>query len=252
MYRILFLLLFPAMVFGQTAQETVDRKLKLAKGQFQTTNESDFVIATPYVKNYAGIAGSPFWATDVWNSADILYKGIMYQVSELKYDCANDLMVIPRYTKEGVILLNLIPSVYPEITINKKISSPQHGMATKSYFKQEHFIFYSSTKEENSDGVSTGYYHYLIEKPVSLLCKYSSYIVERYGQKKFEEEVKYYFQKEGKLIRIRRVESFIDAFPQWKDPINSFVEENKINTMMSLESGTINNIIMFINTLSTQ
>lgn len=253
MCRILYLLLLPALVNGQTAQETVERKLTFATGQFQTTDESDFVVATPYVKNYAGIAGSPFWATEVWSSAEVLYKGKVYKVSELKYDCANDLMVIPRYTEQGVLFLNLIPTFYPEICINVRHTGNLHGMmASEIPVKREHFIFYSASKDEKSDGVPPGYYHYLIEKPVSLLCKYSSSVVDRNGQRSFEEEVKFYLQKDGKLLRIHRVGSFIDAFPQWKDKINTFVEENNINTLLSLDSEAIVKLIEYINTLSTQ
>jgi len=253
MYRILFLLLFPALVYGQTAQETVERKLKFAKGQFQTTDQSDFIVATPYVKTYAGIAGSPFWATDIWNSAEIQYKGKVYHVSEIKYDCANDLMVISEYTKDGVVLLNLIPSLYPEIFINIKHSGNLHGnMTSEILVNREHFIFYQSTNEEESNGVSSGYYHYLIEKHVSLLCKYSSSIVERNGLKIFNEEVRFYLQKDGKLTRIRRVGSFLDTFPQWKDKINRFVKENDINTLILLDSDDIEKLIEFINTLSTK
>ena len=253
MHRILYLLLFPALVYGQTAQETVARKLKFATEQFQTADESDFVVATTYVKNYAGIAGSPFWATEVWSSAEVLYKGKVYQVSELKYDCANDLMVIPRYTEEGVIFLNLIPNLYPEIFINMKHTGNMRGkMASGIPVKREHFIFYPATKDEKSDGVPPGYYHYLIEKRVSLLCKYSSSIVDRNGQKAFEEEEGFYLQTDGKLSRIRRAGSFLDAFPQWKDNINTFIEENNINTLVSLDSGDIEKLIEFINTLSTQ
>ena len=253
MHRILYLLLFPVLVYGQTSQETVERKLKFATSQFQMTDKSDFVVATPYIKTYAGIAGSPFWATELWSSAEVQYKGKVYQVSELKYDCANDLMVIPRYTEDGLILLNLIPSYYPEIFINIKLTGNLRGkMASEISVKREHFIFYSATKDEKSEGISLGYYHYLIEKPVSLLCKYSSSIVERSGRKAFEEEVTFYLQKDGNLLRIRRVGSFLDAFPQWKDKINTFVEENNINTLLSLDSGNIVKLIEFINTLSTQ
>jgi len=125
-------------------------------------------------------------------------------------------------------------------------------MASEIPVKREHFIFYSASKDEKSDGVPPGYYHYLIEKPVSLLCKYSSSVVDRNGQRSFEEEVKFYLQKDGKLLRIHRVGSFIDAFPQWKDKINTFVEENNINTLLSLDSEAIVKLIEYINTLSTQ
>jgi len=60
MHKILYLLLLPVLVCGQTAQETVERKLKSTTGQFQQTNESDFIVATPYIKSYAGIVGSAF------------------------------------------------------------------------------------------------------------------------------------------------------------------------------------------------
>jgi len=254
MHRILCLLVFPAVVHGQTAQETVERKLEFATGQFQTTDEGDFVVATPYVKSHAGVTGSPFWATDVWCNAEVLYKGEMHQVPELKYDCANDLMVIPRYTEEGVIYLNLIPVFYSEIFIYIKHTGNLRGkVASGSAAKREHFIFYPATKDERSDGTPPGYYHYLIEKPVSLLCKYSSSIVDHNGRKAFEEdEEKFYLQEDGTLSRIRRVGSFLDAFPQWKDKINTFVEENKINTMVLLNSGDNEKLIEFINTLSPQ
>jgi hypothetical protein len=253
MHKILYLLLFPVMVYGQTAQEIIRHKLTFATEQFQTTNESEFVIATPYIKTYAGIAGSPFWATDIWNSAEIQYKGKMYPVSELKYDCANDVMVIPKYTKEGVLLLNLIPSIYPEIFINMKYTGNLRGkMASEIPMKREHFIFYSTSKDEKSEGVSTGYYHYLIEKQVSLLCKYSSSIVDRNSQRTFEEELKFYLQKDGKLSEIRRTGNLLEAFPQWKDKINTFVEANNINTVLSLNAENIDKLIEFINTLSTQ
>ena len=253
MHRILFLLLFPAMVYGQTAQETVERKLKSTTSQFKELNETDVVVATPYTKSYAGIAGSPFWSSDVWCSADVKYKGIMYQITELKYDCANDLMVIPKYTNDGVQLLNLIPSIYPEITINKKVKSNQNGkIASETTIYKEHFIYYPATKDENNDGVSSGYYHYVIEKTFSLLCKYTSSVVERNGQKIFDEEVKYYLQKDGKLLKIHRAEIFLNAFPLWKDKINAFIEDNKINTLVSLDSGNIEKLIEFINTLSPQ
>jgi len=253
MHKILYLLLLPVLVCGQTAQETVERKLKSTTGQFQQTNESDFIVATPYIKSYAGIVGSPFWATKVWNSADIQYKGKLYQVSELKYDCANDLMVIPQYTEDGLKLLNLIPSIYPDIFINIKNSGNQHrSKASEINVMREHFIFYQATKDEKSDGIPLGYYHYIIEKPVSLLCKYTSSIVDRNGQKFFEEEQNYFLQKDGKLLRIHRVGSFLDVFPLWKDKINAFVEANNINTLMSLESGDIEKLIEFINTLFIQ
>ena len=253
MLKILSLLLLPVLIYGQSAQETVDSKLKFEKGQFQTTNESDFVVATPYIKNYAGIVGSPFWATDIWNSAEVLYKGKMYQVSELKYDCANDLMVIPRYTKEGILLVNLVPVIYPEIFINIKLTGNAHGtVASDISVKREHFIFYQTTKDDKSDEVPQGYYHYLIEKPVSLLCRYTSSIVERSNQKFFNEEERFFLQKEGKVSRIRRVNSLLEAFPQWKDKINTFVEENNISTLVLLNSGDIVKLIEFINSLSTQ
>jgi hypothetical protein len=252
MRRILYLLFFPVFVFGQTAQETVDRKLKFATEQFQTNNESDFVVATPYIKSYVGIAGSPFWATDVWSSAEVVFKGKTYKVSELKYDCANDLMVLPSYTKEGIELLNLIPSCYPELYINIKQYSNQRGNgASEIVVKREHFIFYAASKEEKIEGVPFGYYHFLQEKRFPLLCKYSSTIVERSNQKAFEEEQKYYLQKEGKLVWLHRVGSFIDAFPQWKDKINSFVEENNISTLVSLDFVVIEKLVAFINKQST-
>jgi len=253
MRRILFLLLFPAFVYGQTAQEIVERKLKFTTSQFQTTDISDFVVATAYVKTYAGITGSPFWATDVWNSAEILFKGKTFKVSELKYDCANDLMVIPKYTEKGVILLNLIPAFYPEIFINIKHTGNLRGkMVTEIPINREHFIYYTTSKDEKSEGVSSGYYHYLIEKPLSLLCKYTSSIIDRNGQKAFEEEKKYYLQNKGKILQIRRVSSFLELFPQWKDKINNFVEENNINTLVSLDFEDIEKLIDFTNKLLTQ
>jgi len=232
----------------------VERKVKSATGQFQTTDESDFVIATPYVKRYASIAGSPFWATDVWSSADILYKSKLYHVSGLKYDCANDLMVIPSYTEEGVVYLNLIPTFYPGIYINMKYTGSLRGTeAAEIPVKREHFIFYPATKDEKSDGVPPGYYHYLIEKQVSLLCKYSSSISDRNGQKSFvEDEAKFYLQKDGKLSRVRRVSNYLDAFPRWKDTINTFVEEHKINTLLTLDRGDNEKLIEFINIISTR
>jgi hypothetical protein len=240
-------------MYGQTAQETVDRKLTFAKEQFQTTNENNFVVATPYIKSYAGIAGSPFWSTDVWSSAELLYKGKMCQVSELKYDCANDLMVIPSYTKDGIQLLNLIPSIYPDIYINIKHTGNQHGKMTSDIpITREHFIFYQSTKDEKNEGVPSGYYHFIIEKTISLLCKYSSNIVERSNLKAFEEEETFYLQNDGKLLKIHRVGSFVEAFPLLKDKINSFVEENNINTLVSLNLDTIEKLIEFLNTQSSK
>ena len=253
MHKILYLLLFPALVYGQTAQETVERKLKFANEQFQTSDKSNFIVATPYIKNYAGIAGSQFWNTEVWCSAEVLYKGNVYPVPELKYDCTNDLMVIPRYSEQGLQLLNLIPSCYPEVFINIKYTGNLHGKVVSEIpFKREHFIFYPSSKDEKSDGIPSGYYHYLIEKQVSLLCKYSSIIMEINGQKAFQEEKKFFLQKDGKLLRIRRVGNFIEAFPPLKDKINAYVDENKINTLLSLDSGEIEKLIEFINTLSTK
>ena len=250
MYRIiLYLLLFPAIFYGQTAQETVMQKLKFATIQFDSKEESGFIIATPYTKNYVGFSGSPFWASDVWNSADLLYNEKIYTLPELKYDCANDLMIITSYTNEGVKLLNLIPSFYPEIFINRKI---KNNSESETQIRREHFIYYFATNEDKENGTPTGYYHYLIEKPVSLLCKYSSNIVDRDGQKAFIEEKKFYFMNDKKVFLIRRVDNFTEVFPQWKDKINTFAEENQIKTNLSFEIGDIKKLIEFINTLSSQ
>lgn len=198
MYRILCLLLFPVLVYGQTAQEVVKQKQKITTERFQKNDENDFVVATPYIKNYVGINGSPFWATEFWSSADVLFKGKIYQLSQLKYDCLNDLMVIPRYTDDGVTFLNLIPSFYPEIYINVNYRGNQRvNVTSEQLFKREHFIYYQATKDEKNDGVLSGYYHYTIEKRISLLCKSTSSIIDRNGQKAFEEEEKYFFQKTG-------------------------------------------------------
>jgi fatty acid-binding protein DegV len=58
--------------------------------------------------------------------------------------------------------------------------------------------------------------------------------------------------KDGKLVPIRRVASFSGAFPELKDKIDSFVEEHKINTIMSLDQVDVERLIQFTNILLTQ
>lgn len=245
------MVLLPVFAIGQTAQETVDRKLNHAAQQFSTNSEIDAVVATPYTKNYAGIAGSPFWATEVWSRAEVMYKGRLHPVNELKYDCANDLMVIPQYTEEGVRFMNLIPIFYPDIFITMKRAGNRRGKEAKDIpTTREHFIFYPATEQEKSEGVVTGYYHYLIEKNQSLLGKYTSRIEERNGAKSFVEEVKYFMQNDGRLQRVRRVNSFLEAFPQWSDKIAAYVEDNRISTLATLGYEDIEKLVEYVNVLS--
>lgn len=253
MHRIIYLLLFPTLLMGQNStQDIIERKIKYAYSQLNVSDENEFIIATPYVKNYVGFTGTPFWVSDIWNSANVLYNGKLHNVPELKYDCANDLMIVTNYTPEGVKLLNLIPAFYPEIFINRKIyTNRQNKLISESQIKQEHFIYYIASNDEKEKGTPTGYYHYLTESKVSILCKYTSTIVDRDGQKTFMEGKKYYFMNDKKIYLIRRIENIIDVFPQWKDKTTSFVMENNIKANIS-DLDDIIRLIGFINTLSAQ
>lgn len=257
MYKIYFLLLLPALLLGQTAQETVALKQKTAMEQFQPAEGDDYMVGTPYIKTYIGVTGSPFWANGQWGKAEVLYKGIYYPVSMLKYDCANGLMVTVRYTERGPEYLSLVPNCYPEIILytSEILSSGNVAGAKRVHVEdatRERFIFHTVSSEETGEGISSGYYHYKIDKQIPLLCRYSREVVVSSGQKAFAQKEEFFLYEDGKLARIKRVASLEEAFPQWADKIEAFADNNQINKLLPMNADNTVSIMEFINTLSAQ
>lgn len=249
MYKWVCVLLFPTVLYGQSAQETIDEKLRYATELCSAIDQNNAIIATPYIRNYTSIAGSPFWTTDVWCSAEVLYKNRLFPLSQLKYESANDVMVFPSFTETGVVPLNLIPPLYSDVFINIPKSDKTD---TEKSFKREHFMFYPATKEEKSEGIPLGYYHYIIEKPISLLGKYTSSIVERGSQKIFVTNESYFVYNKGKILPIKKVSNIVAIFPASKDIIMSFAESLDITPETTLSLQDMKKIIEYLNHISVQ
>lgn len=257
MYKLYYLLFLPVFAFGQAPHETVSRKVTAANELFQVSSGAEYLVGTPYLKVYPGLTGSPFWATGQWSKADVLYKGEYYPVSMLKYDCANGVMVTVRYTERGPEYLALVPTCYPEILFHaENIVASNNGHAAKKYHSagitDERFIFHSVSAEEAADGISSGYYHFRIDKKYPLLCRYTRSIAERSGQKGFVETEEFFLMQGDRLSRIRRVASLMDSFPQWADKIDAFAEENSINKLLPMNADDTVMLMEYINTLSVQ
>lgn len=257
MYKIYLLLLFPVFAFRQTAQETVALKQKIATEQFQLAEGDDYMVGIPYIKVYPGVGGSPFWATGQWSKAEVLYKGTYYPVAMLKYDCANGVMVTVRYTENGPEYLSLVPTCYPEIilyTRNILTSGTTSGskQVRAEDATRERFIFHAVAPDEAADGISSGYYHYRMDQKIPLLCRYSRDIIEQSGQKAFSQKEDFFLLQDNKLIRIKRVASLEDAFPQWAAKIEAYADENQINKLLPMNAENTISLMEFINTLSAQ
>lgn len=257
MYKLYLLILLPVFSYGQAAYETVASKQKATSEQFQPLEVDDYMVGTPYNKVYTGVAGSPFWVNGQWCKAEVLYKGAFHPVTMLKYDCANGMMVTVRYTERGPEYLSLVQNCYPEVilfvntilTNGNSSGSPKMQIGDTS---RERFIFHSVSAEESADGISSGYYHYRIDKKIPLMCRYSREIVASSGQKTFVQKEEFFLLLDNKLVRIKRVASLEEAFPQWAEKIESFADENHINKLLPMNTDNTISILEFINTLSAQ
>lgn len=249
--------MLPVFAFGQQAQETIDRKATSAVKLFSDVASNDYLIATPFNKSYSAYYGSPFWRTDNWSKADIVYKGKVFSEPMLKYDCFTGQMLTLRYTEQGAKFLNLVSGCYPEIILyidNIVISKNAAGESKRSIVgtSAERFVYHAVSAKEAADGISSGYFHYLIDRPVPLLCRYSCSLIERNGHKTFEVKEDFLLLSEGAFIRIRRLATIQETYPQWADAIERYAEQNTINKLLPLSRVHIASLIYFINTLQAK
>lgn len=236
MVRILLLLFcFTQLVSAQNLDSIVLRKIAATRASFLSVPKEQFLVAIPYTASYTSVSGSQFYNNLTWQSSKVSYKGQQYALKMLKYDCLNNQMVTVKYTLNGPEYLVLMPKLYPEVQLGS-----------------ESFVYHIASKGEVADGVGSGYYHKQIEGAVSLWVTYKKGIKEQSGVKKFFQKSEPYISTDTTVIKVRRLPSVVNAFPQFSESITAFAHDNKINALLPLTVEESAKIVEYLNTLTVQ
>lgn len=246
MFRLIAAVLLPLSLAGQSVDSIVQRKLEASKQRCSVQTSQDYLVAIPYKETYLSVQGSPFWETrelvrdrvyvnDQWRKAKLHYKGGIYDVKMLRYDCKNNCMVTVQYTPDGAKYIQLVNGCYTQIDLGG-----------------EPFIFHSASSEEEKNGTGSGYYHLILDGEADLLVKYIKSIGERSGIKRFEQKEESYIRYNGQVYKLKRLGVLTEIFPELKDSLVTYAEQNTINKLLPIGTEDANKLISHINTLLAQ
>lgn len=159
------------------------------------------------------IEGFPYSFSNDWQTGSVLYDGIWYHDLPIMYDAYQDQVVAKS------------PNGFPFVIISEKI---------------ERFILAGHEFVRITSGLPTGFYHLVVEGPVTMYVKRIKQLDEKISgltvERKFIPEELYFLKKGETVQRIRRQGDLFDVLKDRKQDIQQFMRKEDLKFKNNTEN----------------
>lgn len=168
-----------------------------------------------YNFRYIGVSGNPFYPDNVWSTGSVLYDGQLYDSINMKFDIFNNLLIIDYYDENG-FFINLQ-------LVNEKI---------ERFGWPGHLFMRIEADTTKSSWLPSGFYDQLYVGSVRVLASYKKSIQKnnQIGNQleAFSERDLFYIEKDGKIFRVKKKRSVMEAFSDREREIRTFIKKHKL------------------------
>lgn len=161
------------------------------------------------------IEGDQFFLTNEAVEGSVTYDGVTYPNLQIRYDIANDVVVLRHPSQSGYISDVQIP-----------------GNRISSFSILEHDFIRIESDSITDTNLSSGFYDLIHDSEYKVLAKRIKSLVESAGisnvEKEFIYKERFYVFKDGEYYPIRGRRSFLKIFPERKKEIRRFMRRNNL------------------------
>ena len=187
-----------------------------------------------WYKRYTNVRGNEFFSTALWVSGEVSINGRTFRVRSLRYDIANDELLIRR--SDGVA-----------IAMNGEMVS---GFTLFTDGNSYHFKNFRGRGNYGMNGYAIGLYEgktALLLKPVKVLMPLGyQKIMDMFVQTDY-----LYVYKNGQVHRIRYRKDLLDLLDDKRNEIRNFIRTNRLNILPE-QPGSIIPVLRYYDSLPEQ
>jgi len=174
------------------------------------------------------IEGNQYFQSDLWEKGSVFYDGLLYEDVTMKYDVVNKVLIVDHAHLPVPISLE-----------SKKIDS-------FSLLGHDFIRLVADTVAQ--EDLSTDFYDLLYDGKTQFLVNRVKVLNDEIEDRKlrywFENDDRYYIQKENMFYRVKSKKSVLDVFSDHKKDIRKYLKKNKIKFRQQREEA-IHRIVMY-------